>query len=100
MLVSWGRLSVGDPIVVGTAYGKVRAIYDDKGTHPLTGLLTHSLTHLLACLLTYSLTYSLTCLLAYSLTHSLTYLLTSYLLVYSLTQVSSCLMLALVPQFA
>ncbi len=32
MLVSWGRLSVGDPIVVGTAFGKVRAIYDDTGT--------------------------------------------------------------------
>ncbi len=77
MLVSWGRLSVGDPIVVGTAFGKVRAIYDDKGTHSLTGLLTHSLTGLLTHSLAYLLTHLL---LTHLLTHSpLTYLLTHLL---------------------
>ncbi len=31
ILVQNGTLKVGDPIVVGTAYGKVRAMIDDKG---------------------------------------------------------------------
>ena len=31
LLVQWGKLSVGDTVVVGTSYGKVRAITDDNG---------------------------------------------------------------------
>lgn len=31
MLVQWGKLSPGDNVVVGTTFGKVRSISDDKG---------------------------------------------------------------------
>lgn len=31
LLVRWGRLNVGDNVVVGTAYGKIRAMTDDAG---------------------------------------------------------------------
>ena len=31
VLVGWGELSIGDDIVVGTAFGRVRAMYDDTG---------------------------------------------------------------------
>ena len=30
VLVRWGSLSVGDIVVVGTAYGRVKALTDDK----------------------------------------------------------------------
>jgi translation initiation factor IF-2 len=38
LLVKWGSLSVGDTIVVGATYGKVKNMYDDKG-----GFSYHSL---------------------------------------------------------
>jgi translation initiation factor IF-2 len=31
LLVQWGALSVGDIVVAGTSYGKIRAMYDDAG---------------------------------------------------------------------
>lgn len=31
LLIKKGELKVGDPIVCGTAYGKIRAMFDDKG---------------------------------------------------------------------
>ena len=31
VLVKWGELSVGDPIVVDTMYGRVKAMFNDKG---------------------------------------------------------------------
>lgn len=35
LLVSWGTLSVGDPIVVGSTFGRVKAMTDDRG-NPIT----------------------------------------------------------------
>ena len=31
VLIKWGALSVGDPIVVGSSYGKVKSMINDKG---------------------------------------------------------------------
>jgi translation initiation factor IF-2 len=36
VLIQSGTLSVGDPIVAGTAYGRVRAMFDDNGDSVLT----------------------------------------------------------------
>jgi translation initiation factor IF-2 len=36
VLVQWGNLSVGDPIVIGTSFGSVKAMTDDKGNRIMT----------------------------------------------------------------
>ena len=30
VLVQWGQLSVGDAVVIGTSFGKVKAMSDDR----------------------------------------------------------------------
>ena len=36
VLVQWGSLTVGDPVVIGTTYGRVKAMIDDQvPTHTL-----------------------------------------------------------------
>lgn len=32
VMVQWGRLEVGDPVVAGAAWGKVKALVDDRGS--------------------------------------------------------------------
>jgi translation initiation factor IF-2 len=42
VLVRWGALNVGDAIVVGGSYGKVKALFNDRGESVRTALPSHS----------------------------------------------------------